>query len=414
MHAIQEAPMKLEDVDALSPESVENPYALYEILQEESPVHWDPKLEAFLVSRYEDVLGVLRDPETFSSAVGAMTQAPPGEAIAIIAGGLPPVNTLITADPPEHGSYRSLVARAFTPRRVEKIRDHVTQLAHELVDDFVPAGEVELVHQFAAPLPLTVIAEQLGVPRERIGDFKKWSDAFMDFIGGLASDERSVECAREIMECQEYFKGRIEEYRADPQDDMLGVLIRAKLNGERPLNQAEMASILQQFMLAGNETSTAAIAATQRYLLEQPEVHEEVRRDRSLIPGVVEEITRLGSPVQNMFRLSTRDTEIAGVKIPAWTKIGVMFGAANRDPRVFPDPERIDPRRPNVREHLAFGHGNHYCVGAGLARLESCVALEVILDRLKGLRFTPGKNDFAHNPMFIARGLRELHMEFDA
>jgi len=167
-------------------------------------------------------------------------------------------------------------------------------------------------------------------------------------------------------------------------------------------------------MLAGNETSTAAIAATQRHLLDQGDVLEEVRRDRSLVPAVCEEIFRLESPVQNMFRLSTCKTEIAGVEIPAWTRIGVMFGAANRDPRAFPDPERIDPSRPNVREHMAFGHGNHYCIGAGLARLEGCVALDTLLDRLANVRFAPGKNDFRHQPMFIARGLRELHLEFDA
>ena len=139
-----------------------------------------------------------------------------------------------------------------------------------------------------------------------------------------------------------------------------------------------------------------------------------MRRDRSLIPAVCEEVFRLESPVQNMFRLSTCETQIAGTQVPAGTKVAVMFGAANRDPRAFPDPERIDPLRPNVREHVAFGHGNHYCVGAGLARLEACIALEAILDRLDGLHFAPGRNDFAHNPMFIARGLRQLHLEFDA
>jgi len=405
--------MKLGDVNALAPETVENPYAFYDLLREESPVHWDPKLEVFLVSRYADVLEVVRNAETFSSSVGAMTVAPPLEAIEVISRGFPAVNTLITADPPHHAGYRSLVARAFTPRRVAKLHDAISQVAHELVDAFCQAGEVELMSQFAAPLPLTIIADQLGVPRSRTGDFKKWSDAFMDFIGGLASEERSVQCAREIIECQQYFSARIEEYRSNPQDDVLGVLIRARLNDERPLNDAEMASILQQFMLAGNETSTAAIGATWRFLLEQPEVLAEVRADRSLVPAVTEEIFRLESPVQNMFRLSTRATELAGVEIPAGSKIAIMFGSANRDPRVFPDPERLDPHRPNVREHLAFGQGPHYCIGAGLAREEACVALDTLLDRFDSLRFAPGKNDFAHNPMFIARGLRELNLEFD-
>ncbi|MCP5059971.1 MAG: cytochrome P450 [bacterium] len=406
--------MQPDMVEALSPESIENPYDLYRFLHDELPVHWDANIGAFLVSRYDDVLGVLGDPQTFSSAVGAMTRPPAPEAIAIIARGLPPANTLITADPPDHVKYRSLVGRAFTPRRVEKIRDHITELAHRLVDDFIAAGKVELVHQFAAPLPLTIIAEQLGVPLERIGDFKRWSDAFLDFIGGLASDERSVECANEIIECQEFFTQRIEDYRLDPQDDMLGVLLRAKVAGERPLDPAEMTSILQQFMLAGNETTTSSIAATQRYLIEQPDILEEVRNDRTLIPEVIEEIIRLASPVQNQFRVTTRETEIAGVAIPAATKVGIMLGAANRDPSKFPEPDRIDPRRDNVREHLAFGHGNHYCIGAGLARLESTVALDVLLDRLKNPRFADGKNDFKHNPMFIARGLRKLYLEFDA
>jgi cytochrome P450 len=406
--------MKLSDVNALSPDAVEDPYALYELLREEAPVHWDANLEVFLVSRYDDVRCVLLDAETFSSQVGAMTAPPPPEAIAIIAGGMPPANTLITADPPNHGRYRSLVARAFTPRRVEKQRDQITSIAYDLCDTFIDAGEVELVHQFAAPFPLAVIADQLGVPRSRIDDFKKWSDAFMDFIGGLASEERSVECAREIIECQEYFLGRIEEYRERPSDDMLGVLISAQLGGERPLDDAEITSILQQFMLAGNETSTAAIAATWRFLIEQPDVLKEVRSDRSLVPAVMEEVIRLESPVQNIFRVTTKDTEIAGVHVPAYTKVAVMFGSANRDPRAFPDPERIDPHRPNVREHLAFGQGNHYCIGAGLARLEACIALDALLDRFQDVRFAPGKNDFRHNPIFIARSLRALYLEFDA
>jgi len=406
--------VQLAEVNALSPENVENPYALYQLLRDESPVHWDANLEVLLVSRYDDVASVLRDPATFSSAVGAMTKAPPIEAIEIIANGHPPANTLITADPPVHGGYRSLVARAFTPRRVEKLREHVREVAHELIDAFVASGRVELVHEFSAPLPLTIIAEQLGVPRSRVSDFKKWSDAFMDFIGGLASEERSIQCAHEIIECQSYFDSRIEEYRSDPQDDILGVLLRAKLRGERPLDNPEVCSILQQFMLAGNETSTAAIAATWRFLLEQSDILDAVKRDRSLIPAVCEEIFRLESPVQNMFRLSTRDCEIAGVPVPAGTKIAVMFGAANRDPRAFPDPDRIDPHRSNVREHMAFGHGNHFCIGAGLARLEACVALDTLLDRLENVRFAPGSNDFSHNPMFIARGLRYLHLEFDA
>ncbi len=405
--------MQLSEVNALSAQNVEDPYAQYAVLRDEAPVHWDANVQAFLVSRYADVRAVLLDADLYSSKVGAITAPPALEAIEILNRGIAPTNTLITADAPEHTRYRQIVARAFTPRRVEKLRGDITALAVAMADAFAKRGYVELLDEFAAPFPLTVIADQLGVPRDRIHDFKRWSDAWMDFIGGLASQERSIQCANEIIECQEYFKARIDAYRADPPDDMLGVLIRAQLGGERPLSDPEITSILQQFMLAGNETSTASIAATWRFLVEQPDVLAAVDADRSLIPNVMEEIFRLESPVQNIFRISTRDTEIAGVKIPANTRIGVMFGSANRDPRAFPDPERIDPKRPNIREHLAFGQGNHYCVGAGLARLEGAIALDVLLDRLRGARFTPGRNDFKHNPIFIARSLRALHLDFD-
>jgi len=279
------ASLALDSIRVLSREAVEEPHQIWEALREEAPVHWDEGLGGVFVSRYEDVHKVLMDPLLYSSRVGAMTAAPPIEAVEIIAKGLPPANTLITADPPEHMLYRKLVSRAFTPRRVERLRESIRALADSLIDEFAEAGEVELLSQFAVPLPLAIIAEQLGVPRTRMSDFKAWSDAYMNFIGGLASKDLSIQCAREIIECQEYFTGKLDEYRDDPPDNMLGVMLRATLGDERPLNTAEMSSILSQFMLAGNETSTASIAATWHHLIRQPDMLKEVREDRSLIPN---------------------------------------------------------------------------------------------------------------------------------
>jgi cytochrome P450 len=351
--------------------------------------------------------------ERFSSAIGPIALAPPPEAIAILLSGIPPVSTLLTADPPAHTRYRALVSRAFAPRRVARMERQIRAVAEELVAGFRGDGGVELVAGFAVPFPLSVIGDQLGVPREDLPRFKRWSDDFVAFLGGMVSRERYVECARGIVEFQRYFEARIAERQAQPRDDMLSDVVQARLEGVRPLDLAEMISIVQQFLVAGNETSTNMIAAAIRYLLESPEQLARVKGDPALVPAAVEEALRLETPTQTMFRQATDDVELAGVRVPKGARVAVLFGSANRDPAVFPEPDRFDVSRPNLRDHLAFGHGTHFCLGAGLARKEGALALELLLRELPGLRLAPGKNDFAHHPSLILRGLRELHLEFD-
>jgi cytochrome P450 len=398
---------------ANDPAVVEDPFPFYAALREQAPVYFAEEIGSFLVSRYEDVLAVVSDTERFSSGIGPTAVLPPAEALQILARGVPPVSTLLTADPPDHTRYRALVSRAFAPRRVARMEAGIREVADALAAGFRGAGAVELVSAFAVPFPLTIIADQLGVPRADLPRFKQWSDDFVALLGGMVSSERFVACARGIVEFQQYFRERIEERRAEPRDDMLSDVVQARLEGETPLDLRELISIVQQFLVAGNETSTNMIAAAIRFLLESPEQLALVRGDPTLVPAAVEEALRLETPTQTMFRCAMRDTQLHGVAIPKGARLAVLYGSANRDPAVFPDPDRFEVRRPNLREHLAFGQGAHFCLGAGLARKEGAIALETLLRELPNLRFAPGRNDFTHHPSLILRGLRALHLEFD-
>jgi cytochrome P450 len=273
---------------------------------------------------------------------------------------------------------------------------------------------VELVSQFAVGLPLTVIADSLGVPRQDMGKFKKWSDDSVAPLGGMISYQRQIECARSLVEFQHYFAARLEERRLEPRDDLLTDLVNARLAGVEALNVPEMLNILQQLLVAGNETTTNLIASAMMLLVRSPEQMTALRTDPSRIPNFVEEALRMESPVSALFRVTLVDTEVGGVKIPAGTRVIVIYGSANRDDGQFPDSHRLNLERDNARSHLAFGQGVHFCIGAALARLESRVAFETLLGRLHNLRFMPERNDFTHTPSFILRGLEELWLEFDA
>lgn len=330
-----------------------------------------------------------------------------------MAQGYPFENTLLTNDPPSHRRFRGLANRAFTPRRVAQLESNVRAIANDLVDAFIHDGRVELVHQFGVPLPLTVIADALGVPRTDLPIFKKWSDDTVAPFGGMITLEREVECARSTVEFQHYFAAKLEERRAQPQDDLLTDLVNARFEGEKPLTTAEILSILQQILVAGNETTTNMIASAMLLLLQHPEQMAAVHADHSLITNLVEEALRIEAPVQGLFRIAKVDTELGGVKVPAGARLAVMYGSGNRDESKFSQADRFDVCRANAKDHLAFGHGIHFCLGAPLARLEGKIAFETLFPRLQTIRLAEDKNDFTHMPSFILRGLKALHLEFD-
>lgn len=406
----------LADFDFFDPAVAEDPYAFYAALRREAPVHRVPGLGFFVVSRYDDVVEALRQPERFSNRFGQAMQArmggPRREIVEIWEKGWPPVDTLLTNDPPSHARYRALVNKAFSARRVSAIEPKVRGIAADLVDGFAGAGRVDLVAAFAVPLPLTVIADELGVPREDLPRFKRWSDDSVAPLGQMITPAREIACAESIVEFQHYFFGKLEERRVAPRDDLLSDLVQARVDGERPLDTGEMLSILQQLLVAGNETTTNLIASAMLLLLDHPEQMARVRATPSLVSNLVEEALRLEAPVQGMWRVAMEDTEIAGVAIPKGSFLMLRYGAANRDEGRFPDPDAFDVGRENARAHLSFGLGIHFCVGAALARKEAVIAFETLFSRFRSIRLAPG-NDLRHTPSILLRGLEKLVIELE-
>jgi len=412
--------LELAKTHPFDPAILESPWEYYRALRAEAPVFRDPVMGIFHVASYELVLEALRDFETFSNrfapamgAAGLAGLAGDPELEAMREKFYPPVDTMLTADPPEHKRFRGLVNKAFTPRRVDGLEPGIAKLADELIDGFAGDGRFEVLSQFSVRLPLTVIADQLGVPRAEVPRLKRWTDGFTAQLSGMAFGEDAKEAVRRIFEFQQYFADRIEEARRAPREDILSDLVRARLEGERALDVPEMLSILQQLLVAGNETTAAAIAEGLLLLVRSPDQLARVREDPSMVPNLVEEVLRLATPTASMWRRATRDAVLGGVAIPAGSMLLLRFASANRDESRFPDADRFDVRRANAAEHLAFGHGIHFCIGAMLARKEMTLAFRALLARLPGLSLAPGRPEPRHKPSILLRGLAELHLEFE-
>jgi cytochrome P450 len=272
-------------------------------------------------------------------------------------------------------------------------------------------------HVLATPVPVQVIAHVLNLPEERGADIKRWSDDATSSIGADVTDERRLEAQRGMLELQHFMHDEFEQRRRDPRDDILTSLVQAELplddgDGDtRPLNEPELLGILQQLIGAGNETTTKLINEMVRLLGENHDEWWKTKADPTRIPAVVEESLRLASPSQAIYRVTTTDTELDGVPVPGGARLVLVYGAANRDPTVFPDPDRFDPDRPNVRDHLAFGMGIHFCIGAPLSRLETAITLERLAARWRDFSLSD-RNTFEYEPSFMLRGLKDLYVEF--
>jgi cytochrome P450 len=258
-----------------------------------------------------------------------------------------------------------------------------------------------------------VIADQLGIDRELVPRFKVWSDALAARLGQMADVEEQKAIARAVMEYQDYILGVIEERRAEPRDDMISDLVNIQIDDGRNLNAAEIISIVQQFLVAGNETTTASLAGGLLSLIQQPLQMQQLLEDPSRLQNTIEEILRTETPSAGLWRSVTRDVEFGGVEIPSGSTVMLRYAAANRDEQVFDDAEKFDICRPNADSHIAFGKGTHFCPGAMLARKEMSVAMEKLLSRITNIQLAPGKNDLSHLPNMVLRGLKELHITFD-
>jgi cytochrome P450 len=404
-------------VNMVSPEVLECPYPYYQRVREEAPVHQTP-LGFWAVSRYEDVLSVVRNPEVFSSLAqsNSFVTTPPPEVIEIAKQGYPRVNTLLSNDPPSHTQFRNLVNKAFLPKRVAQLEDSIRKIANDLIDAFINDGKVDLVEQFAVGVPLTVIADALGVDRADMPKFKKWSDDSVAPLSGMLTPERQIECAHSRIEFQKYMVDRVHEREANLRDDLLSDLVSARFDsGERAgegMTMAEMLDVIAQLLVAGNETTTKLIAAATLMLIENPEQMAKVRADHSLIPNLVEEALRMEAPVQMLPRFTKEDVEVGGVAIPKGSVVMAMYGCANRDGAKYPNPDMFDIERDNARTQMAFGQGPHFCVGAALARSEARIAFELLLSRLNNIALASVDTPTHRELSMTLRGLTNLHLTF--
>lgn len=398
--------------DPLDPAQRENPFELLADARSEQPVFHVPAYDLWVVTRYDDVIRVLKDHGTFSS-VGALRSSPepfPPEVQAVLAEGWPEMPFIIEIDPPLHDRIRGLVTKAFTPRRIAEIEPRIEDIAAELLDGFASEGRADVVDRFAWPLPLRVLGELLGLPREDLGQLHEWGQDWL-LLQQPRPTAELVEHARGLVELQRYFVQAIEDRERDARDDLMGALVAARQEVEPPLSIVEVAGLPLDLMVAGHVTVTRAIGSAIMLVLRHPELGKHLL-DQELGQNAIEEILRLESPAQGLFRRTTREVELDGVTLPAGARLMVHFGSANRDGCVFSDPDRYDPARDDVSRTVAFGKGVHYCIGAPLARVELRVALPLLLQRLRGLRLVVDEHP-EREPIFFARGFRRLFVEWD-
>lgn len=380
-----------------------DPYPLYHRLRERDPVHRSRVADGWVFSRYADVSAILRDGS--HSADDRNRRRYERERRRLERRGLADPDerpSFLRLDPPDHTRLRGLVAKAFTPRRVQELRPRIEAIVDGLLAQMEEKGSVDLIHDFAVPLPVTVIAEMLGIPPEDRHRFRKWSD---DLAGSLDANrpEILIRARQSRHELRAYLEPIVEARRRTPRDDLISALVQAEEAGDR-LTRDEVFSTIILLLVAGNETTTNLIGNGMLALLRNADQLERFRREPELTENAIEELLRYDSPVQATSRIAVRDFEYGGRHIRKGQLLVLLLGAANRDPEVFPEPDRLDIGRPDIR-HFSFGQGIHYCLGSPLARLEGQVALRKLVDTFDRLELA-GEPDWGEN--FILHGLRRL------
>ena len=379
---------------------VDDPYPTYRKLREKDPYHYSPLTGALVISRYEDVDEVLRDWKRFSNDQRKGEQS--GLRNEDTRGQLTP--SILSLDPPDHTRLRGLVNRAFTPRQIAKMEEHIRATAHALLDEVEGQDEFDLMSNLATALPTVVIAEMIGVPTEDRDRFKMWSDNFARVLEpNLAPEEgRLVLETADIFE--DYFTRIIGQRRDDLRDDLVSKLIEAEEEGDH-LTTDEMQVTLRLLLVAGNETTTNLIGNGMRALLRHPEQLQLLREQPELIPNAIEELLRFDSPVQVDMRTVLENVDLGGKTARKGSRVMLLIGGANRDPEEFERPETLDVTREDAG-NISFGRGIHHCLGAPLARLEGKIAFEVLLERFDDIQIGSTRPRYKQN--IVLRGLKQL------
>jgi pimeloyl-[acyl-carrier protein] synthase len=396
-------------VQLLEPDVLANPYPLYHRLRSEDPVHWDPYLHAWVVTRYADVLSVF---QRFSSArtptpdqlraLGLENLAPLAQVMVL---------QMLFLDPPDHGRVRGLAAKAFTPRRVERLRAHIQEITDSLLDAVVASGkkEMDIIADLAYPLPAIVTAELLGVPTSDWKQLTVWSADFASVLGNFQHNpDHAPQVLRSLEEMIAYFRAAIRQQEREPRDGLIQALVNAEIDGDR-LSEEEVIANTIVTMVGGQETTTNLIGNGLLTLLRNPAELGRLRADPGLLPTAVEELLRYESPSQQTARLAPADVELGGKTIRKRQAVIAVMGAANRDPERFPDPDRLDLGRQDNR-HVAFAWASHFCFGAPLARIEGQTAFESVLQAMPNLQLKASPLTWRAN--LGLRGLNALPVSF--
>ena len=390
----------------------QDPFPTYALLRSEAPVYEIPDTPGlFFVTTWSLVREALMDPARFSNVMPhARRTSPPAEVAADVealrAQGYPYTPALGTNDPPQHTRYRKMVNRAFTVRSLTWMEPLVDEVADTLAAALPNDEVVDIMEAVTIPLPVWAIMRILGLDDKYRDDLRRWSDSSNASLGGKLTADRWIETERDVLEYQQVICRELDDRRENPRDDLLSTLVQAE-PGETPLTNAELVWLVRELIVAGNETTIRALADIILNLDTMPGVWDRLRDDEQFRRGVVEEGIRLAAPVMGLWRKATCDTEIGGVMIPADSTLFLAFSSANRDDSVFEEPDAFDPLRQNVREHLAFGHGIHVCVGAGLARIEAMSALRALADNVSGLEVVD-RDALRYGPSYGLRGLMGL------
>jgi len=403
--------------NVFAPETLVDPFDYYRAVHDAGiAIEHLPEMNTFVVYSYDLCSEANTKPEIFSNDFSSLMGREQDEEIqAILDEGWPDEQTLLTADHPVHTRNRKLVNLAFSAPRVNAIEDLMREKSIKLIEGFADRGECEFVEDFAIPLPVFMIAGQIGLDNDP-KQVKQWSDAAVDRFSQMVDHDRKLECARSFVEYQHYMKGKIDDRRKNGGDDLLTDLVEARVEGEKPLTDPEIMSIMQQFMVAGNETTTSTLAGGLLQLIRNPDQMEKAKaaaggRDPKLIGNLVEEALRYETPTAGMWRIVKEDTELGGVSMPAGSVVQLRYAAANRDPKKFEDPDRFDIERKNARAHLAFGKGPHMCVGNMLSRKEMLVAFDELLERLDDFAVSD-EDGIKILPNILRRGVTRLPITF--
>jgi len=393
------------------------PFAAYAAVRAQGPVYFDESCGYYIVTGYDEVRKWAADTDNLSNVTGLLLSFDSKSYQKKIdeiyeTHGVLPMNTLTVSDPPLHTFHRSLVDKAFTASRVRQMEDYLQSTIDGMIDSFIARGECDFYADFAARVPIVVIASQLGVELGDLDWFKQCSDAVIAESNPGNTEEQQIAITYKITELQSFIARKIGEFQENPADCLLSDLVHADDNG-RKMSLREMVSIILILLVAGNDSTALAMTSAMHRLVTTPGLEDELRADPAKIPNFIEEVLRLEAPVQGLYRRALDDIEIGGTAIPKGAIVVLRFGAANRDPAQFPDPDRLDAGRANARGHLAFGAGPHFCLGNQLSRGELRIAFTTLLKRMRNFRLADSAEPASWISHFLVYGPHRLQITFD-